>query len=247
MKNLSDSLKIYPLILALAVINISCASSPEYGASNAYVADPPPVGAVHVIQKGENLYRLSKRYGVGVEELKRYNNIWDVHDIKIGTRIYIPQFGDIKSGQSYGKRWYKATQQASTRGPARTSVRFIWPVKNVDVSSPFGIRADSKHDGIDLRNPRGTPIMAAAAGKVIFSGDGPSGYGNTIMIKHDNNTITVYAHNDRNIVDEGQTVSQGQQVATVGRSGRASGYHVHFEMRINRKPMDPEKYLPRRR
>jgi len=120
-------------------------------------------------------------------------------------------------------------------------------VNRVDISSRFGIRADRKHTGIDLRNPKGSPILAAAAGKVIFSGEGPSGYGNTVLIKHDNSVITVYAHNHANMVKENQTVRQGQQVAAVGRTGRATGNHLHFEIRLNRKPVDPELYLPRRR
>ena len=235
-------------IVAVALIVSSCAStdSPDYS----YTSASPGMesgASYHVIRKGQNLYRISKMYGVSVEELKRYNNIWDVTDIKIGTKIYIPPRDAIKPGGSEGKRWYKATQQATSRGPARTSVRFIWPTRKVRISSRYGIRADSKHTGIDLTNPKGTPIMAAAAGTVIFSGDGPSGYGNTVMIKHDNNTITVYAHNSRNMVMENQPVSQGQQVALVGRTGRATGNHLHFEIRINRKPVNPENYLPRLR
>jgi len=236
------------VVLALSGLASSCSSahnSTTY--PNRSMIDAPRGAKYHVIRKGQNLYRISKHYGVGVEEIKRYNNIWDVTDIKVGTRIYIPPRGTIKRGSSEGKRWYKATQQATKRGSAKTSVHFIWPVNRVDISSRFGIRADRKHTGIDLRNPKGTPILAAAAGKVIFSGDGPSGYGNTVMIKHGNSAITVYAHNHRNSVKENQSVRQGQQVATIGRTGRATGNHVHFEIRINRRPVNPEKYLPRRR
>ncbi|MDH5511240.1 MAG: LysM peptidoglycan-binding domain-containing M23 family metallopeptidase, partial [Nitrospinota bacterium] len=239
------------LVLALSGIVSSCSSAQKDSAYpySAYesMIDEPKGAKYHVILKGQNLYRISRHYGVGVEELKRYNNIWDVTDIKIGTKIYIPPHGTIKRGSSEGKRWYNATQQAAVPGPAKTSVKFIWPVSRVDISSRFGIRADRKHTGIDLRSPKGYPILAAAAGRVIFSGDGPSGYGNTVMIKHDNSAITVYAHNHSNMVKENQRVHQGQQVATVGRTGRATGNHVHFEIRINRKPVNPEKYLPRLR
>ena len=86
--------------------------------------------------------------------------------------------------------------------------------------------------------------MASADGKVIFSGSGPAGYGKMIIVKHDSRTITIYAHNDENLVSEGQEVRQGAKIATVGNSGRANGYHCHFEMRIDRKPSDPTKYLP---
>ena len=235
--------------VAVAQVGGSCATTEEeegYAVYESPMIEPAPGARYHVIQRGENLYRIGMWYGVSVEELKRFNNIWDVHDIKTGTRIYIPAKEEVKPEKSEGKRWYKATQASTPKGPMKTSVRFVWPVKKVDLSSPFGIRGDTKHTGVDLRNPEGTPIYAAAGGQVIFSGDGPSGYGNTIMIKHDPNTITVYAHNQDNTVQENDTVRQGQQVATVGRTGRATGYHVHFEVRINRKPVDPERYLPRR-
>lgn len=246
MKALAKIIGVVAIAMAIGHLGGSCASAPEpeYAGEESSLIEPPPGAKYHLIQRGENLYRISLKYGVGVEEIKRFNNIWDVHDIKTGTRIYIPPHAEIKPG-GLGKRWYKATQAVSEYGPMKTSVRFVWPVRHVDLSSPFGIRNDGKHTGVDLRNPEGTPIYAAAGGKVIFSGDGPSGYGNTIMIKHDAGTITVYAHNENNMVTDNEDVKQGQQVATVGRTGRATGYHVHFEVRINRKPVDPEKYLPR--
>ncbi len=89
--------------------------------------------------------------------------------------------------------------------------------------------------------------MAAAPGTVIFSDWGPSGYGKIVIVKHNQQYITVYAHNQKNMIRKGQRVSRGQKIATVGKSGRATGYHVHFELRINRKTVDPERYLPRRR
>jgi len=243
LRALSKVLSVLVLALAISQLSGSCVTGPR-GAYDSH-EDNFAGSRYHTLQRGENLYRLSLQYGVSVEELKRFNNIWDVHDIKTGTRIYIPQNGEAKIQEGVGKRWYEATQQAPDRGAVTSSVKFIWPVRNVDISSRFGVRADSKHTGIDLRNPDGTPVYAAASGKVIFSGDGPSGYGNTIMIKHSNNIITVYAHNSDNLVAEDQNVEQGQKIATVGRTGRASGYHVHFELRLNRKPVDPERYLPR--
>ncbi|MBI4828491.1 MAG: peptidoglycan DD-metalloendopeptidase family protein [Nitrospinae bacterium] len=191
----------------------------------------------HVIKKGETLYRISRMYGVSVEEIKRINNITDVSAVEAGTRIYLPP-------SARGARPRPAPAGAPDEAPAKTDVRFAWPVKEVDISSRYGIRHNYKHDGLDLRGRRGEPVYAAAKGTVIFAGVGPAGYGNMVIIKHDERTISVYAHNDRNLAAKGQEVAQGEQIATIGRSGRATGYHMHFEIRIDRKPVDPERYLP---
>jgi murein DD-endopeptidase MepM/ murein hydrolase activator NlpD len=98
------------------------------------------------------------------------------------------------------------------------------------------------HAGIDLRAPRGTPIYASASGKVIFSGYN-RGYGHLIVIDHGRGIETAYAHNNRNIAKKGQRVKQGQVVATVGRSGNATGYHVHFEFRRNGRTVNPIRLL----
>lgn len=191
----------------------------------------------HLLKRGETLYKVARRYGVSVASLKKINKIRDERDVKIGTRIYLPKNKGAKKGS---KSWRKP--KASAYAP-RTRVRFIWPIKKVSVSSRFGIRSNKKHDGIDLRAPKGTPIYAAARGKILFSGKGPSGYGKMIIIKHDKRTISIYAHNHRNLVREGEFVKRGRKIATVGRTGRATGYHLHFEIRVNRKPVNPEKYL----
>jgi len=191
----------------------------------------------HVLKRGETLYKVARHYGVSVSKLKKINKIRDDRDVKIGTRIYLPA---KRSGKRASKSRRNSKRSAYT---PRTRVRFIWPLKKVDISSRFGIRSSKKHDGIDIRAPKGTPIFAAARGKILFSGKGPSGYGNMIIIKHDKRTISIYAHNHRNLVREGEFVKQGRKIATVGRTGRATGYHVHFEIRVNRRPVNPEKYL----
>ncbi len=195
----------------------------------------------HVLKRGETLYKVARRYGVSVSKLKRLNRISDDRDVKIGTRIYLP-----KKKNAVKTSRLRRNRKTSAYTP-RTRVRFIWPVKKPDISSRFGIRSSKKHDGIDIRAPKGTPIYAAARGKILFSGKGPSGYGKMLIIKHDKRTISIYAHNHQNLVREGEFVKQGRQIATVGRTGRATGYHVHFEIRVNRKPVNPEKYLGKRR
>lgn len=123
---------------------------------------------------------------------------------------------------------------------------FIWPVEG-KITSKFGRRGTAHHEGIDIAAPAGTKIVAAAGGKVIFSGWGPSGYGRIIMIKHSSKYVTIYSHNSKNVVSAGKIVKQGDLIAYVGKTGRASGNHLHFEVRVNLVSRNPLLYLPRHR
>ena len=117
----------------------------------------------------------------------------------------------------------------------------IWPV-NGPVTSPFGMRWGRMHEGIDIGVPYGTPIHAAASGRVIYSG-WMDGYGNLVAIDHGHGLSTAYGHQSRIAVSNGQTVSQGQVIGYVGCTGHCFGPHLHFEVRINGTPVDPMGYL----
>ena len=119
----------------------------------------------------------------------------------------------------------------------------MWPVKGGTLTSRFGTRNGKNHHGIDIGARRGTAIRAASGGKVEFSGWGPTGYGLMIIIKHPGNLTTVYAHNSRNLVKKGNKVKRGQMIARVGKTGRASGPHVHFEVRNDAHAKNPLLYL----
>jgi len=117
----------------------------------------------------------------------------------------------------------------------------IWPV-NGPVVSPFGMRWGRMHTGIDIGVPYGTPIHAAAAGRVVYAG-WMDGYGNLVAIDHGRGLSTAYAHQSQIGVSLGQTVSQGQVIGYVGCTGHCFGPHLHFEVRINGTPVDPMGYL----
>jgi murein DD-endopeptidase MepM/ murein hydrolase activator NlpD len=123
------------------------------------------------------------------------------------------------------------------------SRRFSWPVRGGDISSGFGMRNGVMHDGIDIRAPRGTPVRAADRGVVIFSGR-QRGYGNVVIIRHDGHYATVYGHNTLNLVRVGDRVARGEIVATMGRTGDATGSNVHFEVRRDNLARNPLEYLP---
>ncbi|HEY2219119.1 MAG TPA: peptidoglycan DD-metalloendopeptidase family protein [Gaiellaceae bacterium] len=137
----------------------------------------------------------------------------------------------------------RAAQAQAAQGPPATpsSAGLIWPVSG-PVTSPFGPRWGSFHQGIDIGVPTGTPIAAAAAGTVIYCG-WESGYGNLVVIDHGGSLATAYGHQSSIAVSCGQHVEQGQTIGYVGCTGHCFGPHLHFEVRINGSPVDPLGYL----
>jgi lipoprotein NlpD len=139
-----------------------------------------------------------------------------------------------------------AAPQASASSPASGASagaaggEFSWPVPGRVLQS-YG----ETGKGITLAGNLGDPVMAAADGRVIFSGSGPRGYGNLIIVKHPNDLLSVYAHNRKLLVKEGQNVTRGERIAELGDTGGNSP-RLHFEIRRQGKPVDPSPYLPRR-
>ncbi|MBI5815108.1 MAG: M23 family metallopeptidase [Nitrospinae bacterium] len=242
-------MKKFCLLIALAMMVVlasSCAEReairrPSYKRGDEAPADSGK-GRYHIVKRGETLYSIARRYNLPPSTLIKLNNITDVRNVKVGAKLVIAP-GAAGPEEEKAKDYEEEEEDSKVYTPQMKG-KFIWPLKSVAIGSGYGIRRNIKHDGIDLRSSKGSPIMASADGKVIYTGWGPSGYGKIVILKHDRRTITVYAHNDENIVKEGQEVKQGEQVATVGKTGRATGFHCHFEMRVDRKPVDPKKYLP---
>jgi len=216
----------------LVGIALGCASTPD-------APDSPDgsAGLAHFLQPGENLYRLSRFYGVPVDAIVRANDIDDVTALKVGQRIWIP---GAKRSPAEGSL---AAGSGSLGRRRAGDLELVWPVRG-KMSSGFGRRNGRGHDGIDIPAKTGTPIIAAAAGRVIHSGLGVGDYGRVVILKHEGYYSTVYAHNRRNRVEKGDFVEKGEVIGEVGSSGNASGPHVHFEVRRNRKPMDPLLFLP---
>ncbi len=137
----------------------------------------------------------------------------------------------------------RAAQEANAGGPTATpsSAGLIWPVSG-PVTSPYGWRWGRMHEGIDIGVATGTPIHAAAAGKVIYCG-WEEGYGNLVILDNGGNLATAYAHQSSIAVTCGQEVTQGETLGYVGCTGHCTGPHLHFEVRINGNPVDPLGYL----
>ncbi len=187
-----------------------------------------PETTYHVVQAGENLFRISLRYGMTVNQLKEINRLTS-DNISVGQRLLVIP--------GTPRREPPATSPVVTR----RSDLFI-PV-NGSVVSEFGIRNGLRHNGIDIAAPLGEPIHAALDGEVVYVGS-QRGYGNVVLLQHEDFVITVYAHNERNLVRLGDKVKKGQPIATVGQTGNASGPHLHFEYRVRGTAINPRQVLP---
>lgn len=139
---------------------------------------------------------------------------------------------------------------AGSGGYSNSTTPSIWPSKGV-ITSPYGSRVDpvtgstsAFHEGIDIADDYGTPIVATASGVVTFAGYTDGGYGNLVEIDHGNGFVTRYGHNSAVVVTVGMTVKQGQMIAAMGSTGKSTGAHVHYEVRVNGTPVDPMVFLP---
>lgn len=191
----------------------------------------------YIVQPGDNFHSIAFVLETTPGQLQRANPRINSRQLQPGMRLSVPQpvfdngFATAES-DNHGHPKY-APDDTQLR-----SADYIWPLNRFEVSSNFGYRRGRLHSGIDLRAPQGTPIRAAAAGRIKFSGY-RGGYGQIVVIDHGRGIETAYAHNSRNLVKPGQRVEQGEVIARVGRSGKATGYHVHFEFRRHGQALNP--------
>jgi LysM repeat protein len=196
----------------------------------------PITGISHTVKKGDTLKSIATKYKGDIVEIGVFNGITEESALAIGDKIIIPE-GELntptvtKTGPKITKS-KKGEKTWGTNAPAQDGY-YVRPISGGRMSQ--GVHG---FNGVDLAAPTGTPIRAAASGTVIVERHGGwgGGYGNYIVIKHNNGTQTLYAHNSKNLVSIGQTVSQGQQIALLGSTGRSTGPHVHFEVRGAKNP-----------
>jgi len=178
---------------------------------------------IYYVKKGESLWSISREYNVKLESIIAANNIKDASRISAGQQLRIPNVPGARSN----------------------ICNFIWPVRG-RITSPYGMRVINGrkdfHAGIDIGGPTGTNIVAAESGRVSYAGY-MRGYGNVIILSHDGGYSTVYGHNSVNLVRKGQYVKRGSIIAKLGSTGNATGPHLHFEIRVSGKPVNPLSYL----
>jgi murein DD-endopeptidase MepM/ murein hydrolase activator NlpD len=163
------------------------------------------------------------------------------------------QTGEYKSGADYdAPNTNESPATAAAPAPGERSpadiaheyqIGFHWPVSQVHITQSFAPAKNPRHKGIDIGGFKGMPIMASKEGRVIYTGHAFRGYGNMVLIEHEGKMATLYAHLNRIKVRQGQNVKVGQTVGLMGRTGRATGVHLHFEVMYNRQPMDPLLFL----
>jgi len=198
-----------------------------------------PAEIKYTLARGDTLASLAVAYGVELSALKEANPGLDPFSLPVGMVITIPNPTRIPMPKP-------VTAASRSGSPARnaTAPALVWPLKGT-ITSRFGVlRSTGYHLGLDIAAPTGSPIRAAAAGTVKAVGYQGS-YGLMVAMDHGNGWSTLYAHASRVLVSVGQRVARGEEIARVGSTGNATGPHVHFEVILDGKRLNPEVYLPR--
>lgn len=190
-------------------------------------------GSEHIVRRGDTLYAIAQRYGRTTEELVRWNRLGD------GSLIYPGQV--IRLTPPGGKGATPA--RALPPIPSEPAPDFEWPTAG-RISVEFGGRP-GPGTGLLIDGRQGQPIVAAASGIVVYAGSGLIGYGELIIIKHNDTYLSAYGYNAKLLVREGQTIVRGQQVALMGE-GPERKPRLHFEIRRNGQPVNPRQFLPAR-
>ena len=211
-------------------------------------------GVYHTVRRGESLWRISRTYGVGVEQIAVLNGIANPDRLMSGVKIFIPNTDKVRliprrihlGSPKKRPRWATRTgNQSDTRDSGwGGDVKFKWPVRGKVIRN-FGTQGGVKFDGIAIKAPRQSTIRAASRGRVIFSDWGPGGFGKTVIIRHAGGEYhSVYAHNATNLVHSGQLVNAGFPIARLGNSGKTREARLYFEIRYRTRPQNPLAYLP---
>jgi murein DD-endopeptidase MepM/ murein hydrolase activator NlpD len=200
-------------------------------------------GTWHVVVAGETSGAIAEKAGIPLEDFLEINGLKRGEVLAPGRTLFILSQPAVQpSAAETAPQLPVAPSPAPAPGKSNAPLR--WPVAAPRLTSAFGTRWGKNHEGIDMAAPIGTPVLAAAAGDVIYAGDHVRGYGNMVVVKHEGDVVTVYAHNSLLLVHTGDRVTVGQEIARVGDTGRSTAPHLHFEVRRGEVPQDPMPFLP---
>lgn len=242
-----------------AVLLGGCASTKVYREPGASSTAPsrPKYGVTTTVKRGETLFSIASRNGIRAQDLAAWNGIDAPYTIYPGQRLKLypgTRGGSASTTRPATTPAKPATGSATTTRPAApkpaapapapavSNIKWRWPADGQLIGRY--VAGEPTKQGIDIAGNSGAPVRAAADGVVVYSGSGLVGYGELIIIKHNDQWLSAYGHNRNRLVNEGQLVRAGQQIAEMGRSG-APREMLHFEVRYNGKPVDPLLYLPR--
>jgi murein DD-endopeptidase MepM/ murein hydrolase activator NlpD len=245
----------------LIVLLLACVTdlSPIWAAKKRRAPPAKPRGIIHVVQRGQTLFRIGQAYRVPVALLLEANHLRPASPLKVGQRLFIPGATSVQRVEPFrpltGQEREALESSLQEERPAappsvepprprvRTEAALIWPLVG-PITSPFGPRWGKFHAGIDIGSPSYQEVVAAADGEVIYAADTRGGLGKAVVLQHEAGLRTVYAHLSVIIAREAETVRQGQPIGGVGETGRATGPHLHFEVLRTGAPVDPTAYLP---
>ncbi|HKJ04842.1 MAG TPA: M23 family metallopeptidase [Geopsychrobacteraceae bacterium] len=228
-------------------------------------------GVYHRVEPGQTLYRISKAYNLDEIYLARVNGVTDPTQLQVGTNLYIPGATSARKistapqndqgtkavtpalkTQSKPKPVTTIIKKASKPKPvvlkpqpppSSNKIELLWPLKGKVIRS-FGSAAKGGGKGIEIATRENSAVKVAAAGKVIYSGDGVKGYGHLIIVQHKSDFYTVYGFNSRNLVAQGDFVSQGEKIALSGTPPGGGEPRLHFEVRKKKIAVNPILHLP---
>lgn len=203
----------------------------------------------YTVQRGDTLMRIGLDNGQAWRDIARWNNLSNPDVIEVGQVLRVAPPGSAVEAQGVIVRPVTASgdQSPMATGSSKSAVAiddglgFIWPANGALI----GGFDESKNKGLDIAGRSGDAVLASAEGHVVYAGAGLRGYGNLIILKHNNTFLTAYAHNQRLLVKEDQKVRKGEKIAEMG-STDTDRVKLHFEVRRQGKPVDPTRYLPSR-
>lgn len=201
----------------------------------------------YTVRAGDTLYAIAWRFGVDHRDLAHWNGLGDGGLIYPGQELTLSRPAGLDASAARENQKTPRTGPSSRDVPrtAKTqpSPRWLWPVDG-DVVARFGDDT-SIGNGIDISGKLESPVLAAAAGRIVYSGSGLIGYGKLIIVKHNDTYLSAYGHNNALLVEQGDVIVAGQQIARMGE-GPGNRPLLHFEIRVNGKAVDPIDYLPSR-
>jgi len=236
------------LVVLLKFVLSGCSQKYNFAPVRSYGTSLSETVRFYRVQPGDTLFSVGFRSGHSYHQLARWNNLSPPYKLLVGQKIKLfkpasqtKPFSSKKKRPRKGKRTglVKRKNLGVTKA-FKGRVRWQWPLNGRLLKSfrKTGLK------GIDIAGRSGQEIVAVADGTVVYSGDGLKGYGNLIIIKHNEQFLSAYANNRRLFVQEGQAIKQGQKIAEVGRNND-NHFVLHFEIRKDGKSVNPTHYLPK--
>ena len=214
------------IVLSCMLLLAACGSSTRWDHSSDQ----------HIVRTGETLFSIAWRYGKTTDELARWNRLGDGSLIYPGQVLRLTARGNAAAART-------PPAKSLPKIPAQAPPAWTWPTAG-RINVVFGGKPGTG-TGILINGKAGQPVYAAASGRVVYAGSGLIGYGQLIILKHNDTYLSAYGYNASLLVKEGQSIKKGQQIATMGE-GPERKPRLHFEIRRNGKPVDPKKFLPAR-